>query len=47
MTKKRVVDNRKRPAQLEPGEDEATEKPPALREQGTRPVPVTNKKRRA
>lgn len=45
MTKKRVVDNRKRPAQPEPGQDEAVEKPPAIREQGTRPTPVTNKKR--
>ena len=45
MTKKRIVDNRNRPAQPEPDQDPATEKPPAIREQGTRPTPVTNKKR--
>ena len=45
-TKKRIVDNRNRPAQPEPSEDEALEKPPAVREQGTRPTPVTNKKPR-
>ena len=46
MTKKRTVDNRNRPAQPEPDEDEAVEKPPRIREQGTRPTPVTNKKSR-
>jgi hypothetical protein len=45
-SKKRIVDNRNRPAQPEPGEDEAVEKPPRIREQGTRPTPVTNKKKR-
>jgi len=44
MTKKRVVDNSKRPAQPEPDEDPALHTPP-VREQGTRPTPVTNKKR--
>lgn len=43
--KKRIVDNRNRPARPEPSEDPATEKPPSIREQGTRPTPVTNKKR--
>jgi hypothetical protein len=44
MTKKRIVDNRNRPAQPEPGEDPAVKKVP-VREQGTRPTPVkkTNK----
>ena len=34
--KKRTVDNRNRPAQPEPDQDPATEKPPAIREQGRR-----------
>jgi hypothetical protein len=38
MPKKRIVDNRNRPAQPEPEEDPATKKVP-LREQGTRPNP--------
>jgi hypothetical protein len=38
MVKKRVVDNRNRPAQPEPGEDPATKKTP-VREQGTKPNP--------
>ena len=46
VTRKHTVDNRNRPAQPEPGEDEAVEKPPRVREQGTRPTPVTNKKKR-
>ena len=45
MTTKRIVDNHNRPAQPEPGEDPAVEKPPARREQGTAPTPVTNRKR--
>jgi hypothetical protein len=39
MTRKRIVDNRNRPAQPEPGEDPAAKKVP-VREQGTRPTPV-------
>jgi len=46
VTKKRTVDNRNRPARPEPNEDEAIEKPPSIREQGTRPTVVTNKKKR-
>jgi hypothetical protein len=46
MTKKRIVDNRNRPAQPEPSEDEAVEKPPSVREQGTRPTPRTGKPKR-
>jgi hypothetical protein len=38
MAKKRIVDNRRRPAQPEPGEDPAAKKVP-VREQGTRPNP--------
>ena len=38
MPKSRIVDNRNRPAQPEPGEDPAVEKVP-VREQGTRPNP--------
>ena len=38
MVKKRIVDNRNRPAQPEPGEDPAVVKVP-VREQGTRPTP--------
>lgn len=38
MPKRRIVDNRNRPAQPEPGEDPATKKVP-VREQGTRPNP--------
>lgn len=47
MVKKRIVDNRRRPAQPEPGEDPAVEKVP-VREQGTRPTPVkkTDSKKR-
>ena len=33
MTRTRTVDNRNRPAQPEPSEDPAVEKPPAQREQ--------------
>lgn len=43
MTKKRMVDNRNRPAQPEPGEDAAVKKVP-VREQGTRPTPVKKTK---
>lgn len=39
MVKKKIVDNRNRPAQPEPGEDPAVEKV-AVRKQGTRPTPV-------
>ena len=38
MTARRIVDNRNRPAQPEPGEDPAVERVPR-REQGTRPNP--------
>lgn len=44
MATKRVVDNTNRPARPEPGADPALEKPPRVREQGTRPTPVTNHK---
>ena len=32
MVKKRVIDNRERPAQPEPDEDRAVQKPPPVRE---------------
>ncbi|HET7433273.1 MAG TPA: hypothetical protein VFN10_01030 [Thermoanaerobaculia bacterium] len=35
MTRKRIVDNRNRPAQPEPNEDEAVQKPPRIREEAT------------
>ena len=34
MTHTKIVDNRNRPAQPEPDEDEAIEKPPSIREEG-------------
>ena len=37
MTDKKIVDNRERPAQPEPGEDEAAQQP-AVREEGGSPV---------
>jgi hypothetical protein len=37
MVKKRIVDNRRRPAQPEPGEDPATKRVP-VRKQATRPT---------
>ena len=43
MVKKRVVDNRNRPAQPEPGEDPAAKKV-SVREQRTRPVVKKTKK---
>jgi hypothetical protein len=43
LTAKRIVDNRQRPAQPEPGEDPAAKKVP-VREQGTRPNPKPKKK---
>jgi hypothetical protein len=46
MAEKRIVDNTRRPAQPEPGQDPATKKIP-VREQGTRDNPKVdhNKKR--
>ncbi|HEU4522839.1 MAG TPA: hypothetical protein VFT12_12605 [Thermoanaerobaculia bacterium] len=38
MVKKRIVDNRNRPAQPEPGEDPAVKKVP-VRKQATKPTP--------
>jgi hypothetical protein len=43
--KKRIVDNRERPAQPEPWEDEAVEKPPAVRE-GSRSESAKEKRQR-
>ena len=45
MTKKRIVDNRNRPAQPEPNEDEAVEKPPRIREEATIPKRETKPKK--
>jgi hypothetical protein len=44
MVKKRIVDNRRRPAQPEPSDDPATKQVP-VREQGTRPNPKPQKKK--
>ena len=44
MPKSRIVNNRNRPAQPEPGSDPATKKVP-VREQGTRPNPKVKKKK--
>lgn len=43
MPKRKIVDNRNRPAQPEPGQDPAVEKAP-VREQGTRPTPSKKKR---
>lgn len=44
MPRMRMVDNQDRPAQPEPDEDEAIEKPPSIREEGDpdqeRPAPI-------
>jgi hypothetical protein len=44
MVKTRVVDNRNRPAQPEPNEDEAVEKPPSVRESAQREAQAPRKK---
>ena len=46
MTKKRIVDNSERPAQPEPDEDPATERPPRIREGGTKENPRRDEERR-
>ena len=45
MVKSRIVDNRNRPAQPEPGEDPALERVP-VRKQGTRPTPKKSAKKK-